>query len=327
MAGRASYAVGVDVGGTKTWAGLVDRKGRRIADTIISTPVDGGAFAIVDAVIESIRVVLQGIHPSEVAGIGLGLPAQIDFRRQSVEFCTNLPLGGVDVHRLVQSRLNMPVVIDNDGEVAAVGEHLFGAAKGARDFVLVTIGTGIGGGLYLDGKPYRGHRGFGGEVGHILVDFDGVQCPCGGRGHLEAYSGRLGLIREGRAAAETYAGAAIKRAVNDDLDAITDHTLMDLAEAGDQAAAEVMGKATRIFGQAMVGIVNLFDPELLIVGGGLGTRWPGYIQAARDMIAREALAGRADVTVVPAELGNEAGVAGAAALAFDEYDAREDGIR
>lgn len=320
----ASYAVGIDVGGTKLSGALVDRKGRTVKDRIVSTPTEG-PFAIVDAIVAVAREVTQGTHPSELAGIGLGLPAQIDWHRQTVEFCTNLPLTGIDVKGLVKSQLNLPVVLDNDGEVAAIGEHRFGVAKGARDFILVTVGTGVGGGLYCDGKPYRGHRGFGGEVGHILVEFDGVSCPCGGRGHLEAYSGRLGLVREGVTAARTYRGAAIKHAVDDDLEAITDHTLMDLANSGDAVAAEILGKATSIFGQAMVGLVNLFDPELLVIGGGLGLRWPGYLADARSSIEREALAGRADVQVVSAALGNDAGIIGAAALAFDEYDSREGG--
>jgi glucokinase len=319
----ASYAVGVDVGGTKISAGLLDRKGRMIADTIVSSPTES-PYAIIDTVISAITDVLKGIHPSEVAGAGLGLPAQIDFTRQTVEFCTNLPLTGVDVRGLVQSRVKLPVMIDNDGEVAAIGEARFGAAKGARDFLMVTVGTGVGGGLWLDGKPYRGHRGLGGELGHIVVEFDGVPCPCGGFGHLESYASRIGIVRDARIAAETFRGAAIKRAAGDDLDAITDDTVIDAAQRGDEAAAEIVKHAADIFGRAMVGMVNLLNPELIVVGGGLGAKVPHYIEAAKSHIASEALAGRADVRVVPAELGNEAGIVGAAAMAFDEYDSRQD---
>jgi glucokinase len=324
---RASYAVGVDVGGTKISAALVERKGRAIADTIVTTPSSGGAFAVVDAIIESVQEVIANIHPSEIAGIGLGLPAQIDFHRQSIEFCTNLPLAGVDVHGLVQTRLNMPVTIDNDGEVAAIGEAEFGAAKGARDFLMVTIGTGVGGGLWQDGKPYRGSRGFGGELGHILVIHDGAPCACGGRGHLESYASRSGIIREAKQAAETYRGAGITRAAGGNIAAITDDTVIAAAREGDEAAVEVMKLVTDIFGRAMVGMVNLLDPQLIVVGGGLGAKTTAWIEAARTAIGEEALAGRADVQVVPAALGNDAGVIGAAALAFDEYDARQDASR
>ncbi|HEY3317782.1 MAG TPA: ROK family protein [Coriobacteriia bacterium] len=320
---RASYAVGVDVGGTKVSAGLVERKGRVVADTIVSTPAEG-PFAIVDAVIEAVETVLRDTHPSEVAGAGLGLPAQIDWHRQTIEFCTNLPLAGVDVHGMVQTRLNIPVVIDNDGEVAAIGEARFGAAKGVRDFLMVTMGTGVGGGLWLGGRPYRGSRGFGGEIGHILVEFDGKQCPCGALGHLEAYASRFALVRDAREAAATYAGAAIRRLADDDLDAITDDTLLAAARGGDDVARDILERAADVFGKAMVGVVNLLNPQLIVVGGGLGQKTPLWVDAANGAIQRSALAGRADVLVVPAELGNGAGVVGAAALAFDEYDAREE---
>lgn len=320
----ASYAVGVDVGGTKISAGLLERKGRVIRRAIVSTPSAEGPFAIVDAILGVVGEVLIGTTPAEVAGIGLGLPAQIDWHRQSIEFCTNLPLAGVDVHKLVQMRANLPVVMDNDGEVAAIGEARFGAAQGVRDFLMVTMGTGVGGGLWFDGKPYRGSRGFGGELGHILVQYDGLQCPCGGFGHLEAYASRYALVRDAREAAQTYRGAAIKRLAGDDLDAVTDDTLLEAAAAGDEMAAEIVQRAADIFGRAMVGMVNLFDPRMIVVGGGLGDKTPVWVDAAKSAIAREALAGRADVSVVHAELGNDAGVVGSAALAFDEYDSREE---
>lgn len=318
-----AYAVGVDVGGTKISAALVERKGRTVKEAIRTTP-GGGAFAVVDSIIEVVSEVVEGVHPSENAGVGIGLPAQIDWRRQTVEFCTNLPLAGVDVRDLVKTRVNLPVTIDNDGQVAANGEVRYGAAKDARDFLMVTIGTGVGGGLWLDGKPYRGSRGFGGEIGHTLVQIDGKDCPCGGNGHLEAYVSRSALVRDARAAAKTYRGAAIKRAAGDKLAAVTDDVLLAVARAGDEAAQEILTEAARVFGKAMVGMVNLLDPQLIVVGGGLGLKTPLWVDAASKAIAGEALAGRADVRVVPAELGAESGVVGAAAMAFDGYDAWEE---
>lgn len=142
---QTSYAVGVDVGGTRSAAGLVERgKGRIVKDAMILTP-KAGPFAIVDGILDLIAEVSSGLHPSEVAGIGIGLPAQIDFLRQSVEFCTNLPLAGVDIRSLVMSRTKHEVTLDNDGNLAALGESRYGAAKGARDFLMITLGTGVGG--------------------------------------------------------------------------------------------------------------------------------------------------------------------------------------
>ena len=161
-------------------------------------------------------------------------------------------------------------------------------------------------------------------MGHLLADVNGVECPCGAYGHVEAYASRGALIRDARAVAEMFKGAAIKRLANDDLAAITDDTVIAAAREGDEVARDLLDRATLVFGKTMVGVVNLLDPELIVIGGGLGEKWPGYVRATRDAIDREALAGRSDVQVVPAALGNEAGVIGAASLAFDEYDSREE---
>jgi glucokinase len=197
---RTSYAVGVDVGGTRIAVGLVERKGRIVKDAKRLTPKTG-PFAVIDTIIDLVDEVTNGTHASEVAGVGIGIPGQIDFSRQSVEFCTNLPLAGVDVRSLVMSRVKAEVTIDNDGNLAALGEARYGAAKGARDFIMITVGTGVGGGIFIGGEPFRGSRGMGAEVGHIVVQMDGPPCPCGGRGHLESYLGRPPIAVKGRAAA------------------------------------------------------------------------------------------------------------------------------
>lgn len=319
---RATYAVGVDVGGTKISAGLVERKGRMVREARLATP-QSGPFGIVDGIIEAVQDVTGGIRSSEVAGVGLGLPAQIDFHRQAIEFCTNLPLAGVDVRGLVTQRVRREVTIDNDGHLAAIGEARYGAGKGARDFLMVAIGTGVGGGLYLDGRPYRGRTGLGGELGHIVVDLDGPPCPCGGHGHLESTVSGPAIARMGREAAAMYRGTSLKRLAGGDPEAVTSETVVTAAQAGDKVAREILTVAARTFGRALVGMVNLLNPELIVVGGGLGEAWPPFIEQASEAVQAEALAGRKDVRIVRAELGNDAGVLGAAALAFDEYDERE----
>ncbi len=319
---RASYAVGLDVGGTRIAAGLVERKGRIVREMRRATP-KGGPFGVVDAIIECIAEVSSSVHPSEIAGIGIGLPAQIDFGHQTVEFCTNLPLGGVDMRGLVMSRVKHSVTIDNDGHAAALGEYRAGAAKGARDFVMVTIGTGVGGGLFVGGQIHRGHRGLGGEFGHMVVDLEGPECPCGGTGHLEAFVARPAIIRVAKEAAATFRGSSILRRAGDDPDSITAEIVIEAANAGDEAAAEIMGNVGHVLGEALVGVVNVLNPQLLVIGGGIGETCPLIIERVSQAVAGGALAGRRDVRVVPAQLGNDAGVVGAAALAFDEYESRE----
>jgi glucokinase len=320
---RTSYAVGVDVGGTRVAAGLVERKGRIVKEVRTLTPRDAGPFAIVDAIIELIEDVSSGVHPSEIAGIGVGLPAQIDFLKQSVEFCTNLPLNGVDMRSLIMSRVHHSVTIDNDSNCAGIGESRFGAGKKVRDFVMITLGTGVGGSLFFNGEPYRGSRGLAAEIGHMVVDLDGPPCPCGGTGHLESFVGRPALAARGREVARAFRAHALREAAGGDAEQITAEHVIEAALAGDEDARTILLEAGEVLGRALVGVVNLLNPRLVIVGGGVGESCGFLVERAAEMIDAEALAGRRDVRVVQAELGNDAGMLGAAALAFDEHDSRE----
>ena len=320
---RNAYAIGLDVGGTRIAAGLVERKGRIVREVKLATPKAAGPFAIVDAIVGAVAEITSGVHPSEIAGVGIGLPAQIDFTRQSVEYCTNLPLAGIDMRGLVMSRLKYPVTLDNDGHTAALGESRFGAAKGLKDFVIVTLGTGVGGGVFIGGKLHRGSRGFGGEIGHMVIDVDGPECPCGGHGHLESYAARPAIIRDARIASEAYHGSSISRLVGGNAEEITAEIVIKAANAGDEAAVEIMSRVGDMLGEALVGLVNVLNPQAVIVGGGIGESCPLVSKRASARLAAEALAGRRDVRVLIAELGNDAGVAGAAALAFEDHDSRE----
>jgi len=319
---RTTYAVGVDVGGTRIAAGLVERKGRIVKDVKRLTPKTG-PFAVVDTIIDLAEEAMAGVHPSEFAGIGIGLPAQVDFLRQEVEFCTNLPLAGVDVRSLVMSRTKREVTIDNDGHLAALGEARFGAAKGARDFLMITLGTGVGGGMWIAGEPYRGARGLGGELGHTVVDLEGPPCPCGGRGHLEAYLGRPAIAEKGRELAKTFKGRAVLDAAGGDIDAVTAEAVVIAAKGGDEFAAKILADAGEVLGRALVSFVNVLNPRLICIGGGIGESADGLVERATQVMQAEALAGRRDVQVKQAVLGNDAGILGAAALAFDEHDSRE----
>jgi glucokinase len=319
---RTNYAVGVDVGGTRIAAGLVERKGRVIKDAKRLTPKQS-AFGVVDAIIDLVNEVMSGVEAREVAGVGIGLPAQVDFLKQSVEFCTNLPLAGVDVRSLAMSRLRTEVTLDNDGHLAALGESRYGAAKGANDFLMITLGTGVGGGLFIAGEPYRGSRGLGGELGHTVVDLDGPECPCGGKGHLEAFLGRPAIKARGIEAAKMFKGKPILDAAGGNIDDVTAEAVVTAARAGDPLARQILLDAGDVLGRALVGFVNMLNPKLVVVGGGIGESAEFLVSRAAEVMQAEALAGRRDVSVIQAVLGNDAGILGAAALAFDEYDARE----
>lgn len=317
----ATYAVGVDVGGTHIGAGLMERKGRVVKQTQVLTPKNS-PFAVLDAIIALVSETIADTHPSQVAGVGIGLPALIDFHKQSVEFCTNLPLVGVDVRSLVMSGVHEHVTLDNDGNCAGIGESRFGAAQGVRDFVMITLGTGVGGALLFDGQLYRGSRGFAGEIGHMVVRLDGPPCPCGGLGHVESFLGSPAIAARGREAARAVGGEAIRTRACGDPDTATAEDLVQAALAGDSIARNILLEAGDILGEALVGIVNLLNPQLIVVGGGIGESADMLVARAAEVLAEKALAGRRHVKVVQALLSNDAGILGAAALAFDEHDRR-----
>jgi glucokinase len=319
---QAPYAIGIDVGGTKMAAGLVDRKGRMVSEARRMTP-KSGPFAVVDAIVDLAEEVSGGHRSTEVAGIGVGLPAQVDFVRQSVEFATNLPLTGVDVRSLVTSKAKYSVTLDNDVHMAALGESRFGAATGSRNFVMVTVGTGVGGAMFIEGKPYRGFRGLGGELGHMVVELEGRPCPCGGIGHLESYVARPAIAAAGREYAATYKGARLAELAGGDAASVTAEEVVVAARDGDAGCRRILATAAHTLGRGLVGIVNLLNPQLIVIGGGATEGDATFPETVQKVISEEALAGRNDVKVVLALLGNDAGVLGSAALAFDEYDSRE----
>jgi len=323
---RATYAVGVDVGGKHIAVGLMERDGRVARQEEILTP-KAGAGAIVDAIVALIAETIAGVPPDRIAGVGIGLPAQIDFLEQSVEWCTNLPLAGVDVRSLVAEGTRLDAIVDNDGHCAGIGESRFGAAKGVSDFVMITLGTGVGGALFLGGEPYRGSRGLGGEIGHMVVRLGGAKCPCGSLGHVEAYLGSAAIGARGCEASRAEGGEDLRARAGGDPEAVTADDVVQAALAGDAVATAVLLEVGGILGEALVGIVNLLNPRLIVVGGGVGESAPVLIARAAEVVAEEALEGRRDVEFVPALLSNDAGVLGAAALAFDEHDRREGSAR
>ncbi|MCL2324541.1 MAG: ROK family protein [Actinomycetia bacterium] len=179
------FALGIDVGGTKIAAGLVDGRGRIRNDKRVATPVGLGAYAVIDAIISCAREVIGKTPRSDVVGVGLGVPSQVDFDRQEVEFSELIPFVGTDVRTLVSSELGLTVTMDNDANLAALGERRFGAAREVDDFIMLTLGTGVGSGLFLAGQLYRGAHGLAGEIGHTTIDLRGPGCLCGGSGHFE----------------------------------------------------------------------------------------------------------------------------------------------
>ncbi len=293
--------IGVDLGGTKILAGVVDRESRVLRRVEHPTPVSSQAELLsrLDAVVEEL------LSDDGVAALGFGIPSTVDQVRGRAVFSTNLPLADLDFRDRMQERFGLPVGIDNDANAATIAEWVVGAGRGTRHMVMLTLGTGIGGGLILDGRPYRGSVGAAAELGHIVIQHDGPPCQgvCTGRGHLEVL------------ASGTAAGKVARELLGPEANA---YDLVRKAQDGDVAAVEALAEIGRKLGSGIGSLVNIFNPELVVIGGGFAAAGDLVLDPAREVMRREALEPARDlVRIVHAELGPEAGLVGAALVAFE----------
>jgi glucokinase len=297
--------IGVDLGGTKIAAGAIDRRGAVTERTERPTPTSSeeDLLGALDEVVEQISEAAGGVE-----ALGFGIPSTIDQRSGRAISSVHVPLTGIDFRARMGERFELPVAIDNDGNAAAIAEWKLGAGAGARDLIMLTLGTGIGGGLILDGKPYRGSMGAGAELGHMVLKYDGPPCigSCPGRGHFEAL------------ASGTAADAVARSVLGEDA---TGHDLVRLAFEGDARATDALAGIGRILGAGLASLVNVFNPEVIVIGGGLGKAGELLLGSAREVVAQEALTPARDlVRIVPAELGAGAGLIGAGLIAFELLD-------
>lgn len=302
----ATSVIGIDVGGTKILAGVVERDGTVLAARERPTPTDSQEHLL--AVLEDVVRALLAGHP-EVEAVGFGIPSRIDQRSGSAVASTNVPLAGVPFRARMGERFDLPVGIDNDANAAAIAEWAVGAGRGTSDLVMLTLGTGVGGGVVIGGKPFRGSTGAGVELGHIVVELDGPPChgTCIGRGHLEAL---------------VCGGAADRLALEIVGPQARAHDLVASARAGDRGAAEALRRAGRALGSGIASLVNIFDPELVVLGGGFAAGAADLLlPAARETLVRDALEPARDhVRIELAQLGVEAGLVGAGLIGFEALD-------
>lgn len=295
-----SRVIGVDVGGTKILAAVVSRDGSLGAR--LERPSDHSSQDALLAELDSLVEELHRAEPEAVA-LGFGVPSRIDQRSGHALKSVNIPLEGVDLRDRMREQHGLPVALDNDANAAAIAEWQVGAARGARHVVMLTLGTGVGGGLILDGRPYRGATGSGAELGHIVLEPGGPPCGCGGHGHLESF------------AAGPAADRVARSLYGDGSDA---HELVRRGRDGEPEAVEALAGIGRYLGSGIATFVNVFEPELVVVGGGFGDAGELLLGPAREVVAVEGLEpARDNVRIVEAELGIEAGVIGAGMVAFE----------
>lgn len=323
--------IGVDIGGTKTAAALVRARlpvaGTRSL-TAKETPrvrerftvaTDGSSpEACLSGVIACLEHLARGA--GRLDGIGVGVASTIDFAAGHVVDSVNLPLSDVPLRDLLAERLGVPVAIDNDATAAAIGEHTYGAGLGVSEMLMLTLGTGVGGGIILGGRPYRGSSGAAAELGHIVIDLNGPKCPanCPNRGCLEAYVAGPAMAAAALADARSRPGSRLARALAAG-DVVDGPLLTRLGLEGDPDAVAVFARLGEYLGAGLVTLVNIFNPERVVIGGGAAAAGELLLGPARRVLAARGQRPASDqVRVVPAALGPDAGFIGAAALALVE---------
>jgi len=311
--------VGIDLGGTKLLGGVVDEQ-LEVHDRVHQLVEGLSESALVEAIVECATELIER-HP-DVQAVGFGIPCLLDQRDGTAVMCVNVPLSNIPFRDIMSERLGLPVFIDNDANVATLVEQRFGAARGADFVVGLTIGTGIGGSLIIEGKLYRGHAGSGAELGHMVIDENGPRCQgtCPNYGCLEAMASGTAIGREGKIAAEEDSDSDLARAAVAG-EEITGELVTQLALGGDEVSRMVLGHIGRQLGIGFANFVNIFNPEVIVVGGGAMAAGDLLLDPAREeMRARALRPNREQVRVMPARFGPEAGMLGAGVLALDELD-------
>lgn len=311
-----NYYIGIDVGGTFVKAGIVDENGNIVADGKIASECDKGGNKLAENAATLVMRLLEksGISKDQIVGAGMGFPGFIDSKNGIVVYSNNVRLSDFPVVEIMQAKLGLKVKVANDANVAALGEKMFGAGKEYNDMVMITLGTGVGAGIIIDGKLFEGNRSAGAEIGHMLLVHGGEQCTCGRKGCFEAYSSATALIRDTGRAMQNHKDSLMWEIGS--IDNVTGKTPFDYAKK-DKYAAEVVNNYIEMLGSALTDIANIFRPEAIIIGGGVCAQGDNLIVPLKQKIHSELFGadfGSPEVVLRIAELGNKAGLLGAAAL-------------
>ena len=306
------YQIGIDIGGTGIKAGLVE-EGKIIASKSIPTRVDDGVDIIVDDIVQLINYLREEAGSNIITGVGIGCPGTITSSAGVVDFSANLNWKFVPLADKVNAKVSLPVRVSNDANVAALGEAKYGAGKKFNSSIMVTLGTGVGGGIIIDGKLFEGNQSKGAEIGHSVIKSGGEKCSCGRRGCFEAYSSATALIRDTKRAMQKNPGSLLWK-VCPKIDDVNGKTVFDARLLGDKAAIAVYDEYIRMLGESLVNLVNTFRPEAIILGGGICAEGDVLLLPLKKYIAEHSFGSGPHVGLYVASLKNNAGIIGAAAL-------------
>ncbi len=313
--------MGVDVGGTKILAGVVTARGKLLAREETATSAGDGPEAVTGRIVSVIKGCVRSAHG--VRGIGIAVAGLVESGEGVVATSPNLPgWNRVPLGRMVEKELGLPTYVINDANGAALGEHRFGAGRGVSNLINVTLGTGIGGGIIIGGRLYAGTLGTAGEIGHMTIEAKGATCACGNDGCWEALASGTAVTREARERLQAGVRSSLQELAGQGLHKITTEAVSQAAREGDRMAGEIILQAAVYLGVGLANLVNIFGPEVIIIGGGMARMGDMLLEPALKVMKTRAfdVPARA-VRVVPAELGVDAGVLGAVAYILGEKKA------
>ena len=311
------FNIGIDLGGTNIKVGVVNEKYEIVGKSSIKTNLPRPAEAIADSIAEAVELALEnaGVTLADVNSVGIGTPGAANRNSGIVLYSNNLGFNNVNLGEMLKQRLDKDIYVENDANAAAYGEYLAGAGKGYDNVVVITLGTGVGGGIIIDGKIYTGFNFCGAEIGHTVIEYNGRPCSCGRKGCWEAYSSATALIRMTKEKIEE-CRATGRHTIMADQPKVSGRTACDAMRAGDEAAKEVYDNYIKYLASGLATIINIFQPEVISLGGGVSGEGQSLIDSLLPIIRKEQYGGTVvsltDIRI--AKLGNDAGIIGAAVL-------------
>ena len=308
------YVVGVDLGGTKIYTALVDLEGNIIKEKTVETLAQEGEKAVLGRLIETISYVIDGTDKSLIKSIGIGSPGPLDVKNGIIIENANLPFKNFEIVKNIRETYDLPTYLDNDANVATLGEFMFGAGKGTENMVFITASTGIGGGAVLNGKLFRGATGNALEIGHMTVSTEGPRCGCGNLGCAEALGSGTAIGKRAKEAVLSNVTTSLKN-----YDNVTSKEVFKEAANGDRVAKNILKTSLTYLGIAVANTITNFDPEKVVIGGGVVNGGDIVIDTIRNVVEERCMAAFVEnCAIEKAVLGGKAGVLGAAALAITE---------
>lgn len=312
------YRIGVDLGGTNIATGVVNEKNEIVGRGKVKTNAPRPAEAIFDSIKEAVdmAVVNAGINYSDVVSVGIGTPGSVNKDTGAIEFSNNLKFNNVPAKEMLEERLKKPVYLENDANAAALGEAVAGCGNGVKDFVAITLGTGVGSGIIINGKIHRGSNFCGGEMGHMVINVDGIPCNCGRKGCWEKYASATALVSQAVEAMQGNKASLLWQTCEGDLNKVEGKTIFEALDMGDETAKQVVDKYLYYVAIGLANVINALQPEIVCIGGGISGQGEKILEPIRQIVKKERYSVYAEkqAAILRATLGNDAGIIGAALL-------------